>query len=117
MATTFKLGLCEGRHNIKGVDTYIFKDGDIQFPINTTALQNKVIDRFNDLGVSQRDDLIIYVTGLTPALTAVIKVAFKNCMTLTLMHYDTATGNYIADELFSPNHVGYDLEYPHWVCP
>lgn len=117
MATTYELGLCEGRHEIKDVGIYIFADGDIQFPINPNALKSKVIDRFNDLGVSQRDDLIIYVTGLTPALTAVIKVAFENCMTLTLMHYDTATGCYISEVLFSPNEVGYDLEYPHWVCP
>lgn len=41
MATTFKLGLCEGRHEIKDVDTYIFLDGDIEFPINPSDLRKK----------------------------------------------------------------------------
>lgn len=64
------------------------------------------------------DDLVIYVTGLTPALTAVIRIAFKNCMTLTLMHYDNASGEYIEDVMFSQNDVCHDIEYPAWVaCP
>lgn len=118
MATTFKLGLCEGRHEIKDVDTYIFRDGDIQFPINPSDLRKKVVERFKEIGVKASDDLVIYVTGLTPALTAVIRIAFINCMTLTLMHYDNASGNYIEDIIFSPNDVCHDIEYPAWVaCP
>lgn len=116
MATTFKLGLCQGRHKIKDVDTYIFGDGEIQFPINPSDLRKKVVERFNELGIKPSDDLVIYVTGLTPALTAVIRVAFKNCMTLTLMHYDNASGNYIEDVIFSPNDVCHDIEYPAWVA-
>lgn len=42
MPTTFKLGLCEGRHDIKDVDTYIFGDGEIQFPINPSDLNKGV---------------------------------------------------------------------------
>lgn len=118
MAKTFKLGLCENRHEIKNIDTYIFTDGDIQFPINPSDIRRKVVDRFNELGIKNKDDLVIYVTGLTPALTAVIRIAFKNCMTLTLMHYDNQSKTYIEDIIFSPNDVGYDLEYPTWVaCP
>lgn len=118
MAKTFKLGLCENRHEIKDIDKYIFKDGDIQFPINPSDIKQKVVDRFNELEIKNEDDLVIYVTGLTPALTAVIRIAFKNCMTLTLMHYDNQSKTYIEDIIFSPNDVGYDLEYPTWVaCP
>jgi hypothetical protein len=118
MAKTFRLGLCENRHEIKDINTYLFKDGDIQFPINPSDIRRKVVDRFNELGITDKDDLIIYVTGLTPALTAVIRIAFKHSMTLTLMHYDKDTKSYIEDVLFSPNDVGYDLEYPTWVaCP
>ena len=29
MAKTFRLGLCENRHEIKDINTYLFKDGDI----------------------------------------------------------------------------------------
>ena len=118
MATTFKLGLCQGRHEIKDVDTYIFLDGDIEFPINPSDLRKNVVNRFKQLGISQSDDLVVYVTGLTPALTAVIRIAFTNCMTLTLMHYDNTSGNYIEDVIFSPNDVCHDIEYPAWIaCP
>lgn len=72
MANTFKLGLCDNRHEIEDVTTYIFSEGAIQFPINPKTLRNQVVDRFNELGIKDHDDLIIYVTGLTPALTAVI---------------------------------------------
>lgn len=118
MATTYKLGLCDNRHEIKDVTTYIFSEGAISFPIDPKALRNKVVDKFNELGITDHDDLIIYVTGLTPALTAVIRIAFKHSMTLTLMHYDKDSKSYIEDVLFSPNDVGCDLEYPTWVaCP
>lgn len=118
MAKTFKLGLCNNRHEIKDVTTYIFDEGVICFPIDPKALRDQVVDRFNKLGIKDHDDLIIYVTGLTSALTAVIRIAFKHSMTLTLMHYDKGSKSYIEDVLFSPNDVGYDLEYPTWVaCP
>lgn len=45
-------------------------------------------------------------------------IELNDHMTLTLMHYDKDTKSYIEDVLFSPNDVGYDLEYPTWVaCP
>lgn len=113
---TFNLGLCQGRHEIKDVDTYIFNDGDITFPIDPKALQTLVVKRFNELGVKMGDDVILYVTGLTPALTSVIRICFKNSMTLTLMHYDNASGNYIPDPMFTGNDVCYDIEYPAWVA-
>ena len=118
MATTYKLGLCDNRHEIKDVTTYIFSEGDISFPIDPKTLRDQVVDRFNELGITDGDDLVIYVTGLTPALTAVIRIAFKHSMTLTAMHYDKDSKSYIKDVIFSPNDVGYDLDYPTWVaCP
>ena len=39
MAKTFQLGLCENRHEIKDINTYLFKDGDIQFPINPSDIR------------------------------------------------------------------------------
>lgn len=40
MANTFKLGLCDNRHEIEDVTTYIFSEGAIQFPINPKTLRN-----------------------------------------------------------------------------
>ena len=38
MTNKFTLGLCQKRHDIKAVDTYIFNDGDIKFPIDPKSL-------------------------------------------------------------------------------
>ena len=88
---TFTLGLCQGRHEIKNVNTYIFNEGDITFPIDPKGLQSQVVKRFKELGVKMGDDVVLYVTGLTPALTSVIRICFKNSMTLTLMHFMTSS--------------------------
>lgn len=118
MTNTFTLGLCQKRHDIKAVDTYIFNDEDIKFPIDPKMLQTTAVKRFHDLGIKQGADLTLFVTGLTPALTAVIRICFKNSITLTLMHYDNDSGNYIPDKIFTGNDVCYDIDYPAWVaCP
>jgi hypothetical protein len=115
---SFTLGLCDKRHIIKDVDDYIFDDGDITFPIDPKGLQNHVVKKFKEIGLNMGDDLTLYVTGLTPALTSVIRICFKNSITLTLMHYDNASGDYIPDAIFTGNDVCYDIEYPAWVaCP
>lgn len=69
-----ELGLVSGRHPLP-VEDYIFQEGDITFPINPRELGKLVVKKFNDLGVEQQTgDFVVYVTGLTPATTAVIRI-------------------------------------------
>ena len=44
--------------------------------------------------------LIVYVTGLTACTAAVIKVCALNGVSLTLMHYDRASGEYLPQQIF-----------------
>lgn len=44
--------------------------------------------------------LIVYVTGLTACTAAVIKVCALNGVSLTLMHYDRETGEYLPQRIF-----------------
>jgi len=95
--TTFTFGLCAGRHDLP-VNNFIFADGDITFPINPTSLFDIAATKLRKLNYG--DSLIVYVTGLTPAVVAVIKYCSIRNVKLTLKHFDRATKNYIDDVVF-----------------
>lgn len=44
--------------------------------------------------------LVVYVTGLTACIAAVIKTYTLNKINLTLMHYDRETGEYLPQLIF-----------------
>ena len=97
---TMTAGLCEGRHPMP-VDSYLFPQV-VENPCDPQALYataDKAIpaDTYN---------LILYVSGLTQALTATIRVCQDRCINLTLMHYDRDR-----DEYYSEVMLHYD------VCP
>lgn len=52
-------------------------------------------------GVGEKYNLVLYVTGLSVALTAVINVCQCNDIALTLMHYDQGTGDYYPQEVMT----------------
>ena len=113
---TFVFGLCDGRHDLP-VDDFIFGKDDITFPIDPTNLKKLVINKFNDVGVMRNDTITIYVTGLTPALTATIRVCFGNGIYLNLKHYDRDSGNWIDDNIFNPDdRCDYDAGIPAWFA-
>lgn len=112
---TIKVGLIKGRHPLP-VEGYIFNE-DITFPLNFNEI-NKVVEDFiiTNIGVTTsygvginmvaeggRDTrcykgekaLIVYVTGLTACTAEVIRVCMLNGVSLTLMHYDPSTSEYI----------------------
>lgn len=116
MEKTIKLGLVKGRHPLP-VDEYIFEEGDITFPINPAKLQNVVAKKLDELGCKPSSDnkLVVYVTGLTPATTAVITVAFLNHHFLTLMHYDRDSADWIEDPIFTDKEDrSFDAGFPAW---
>lgn len=95
--TTFTFGLCAGRHDLP-VSDFIFSDGDITFPINPPELFNTAATKLGKLNYG--DSLVVYVTGLTPALVAVIKYCSIRNVKLTLKHFDRCSNNYIDDVVF-----------------
>ena len=107
-----ELGLVSGRHPLP-VEDYIFQEGDITFPINPRELGKLVAKKFNDLGVEpQTGDFVVYVTGLTPATTAVIRTYLTNGHLLTLKHYDRDSDSWIDDPILTASMVNMDTEIP-----
>ena len=82
-----KIGLCKGRHEIKGVSEYIFEE-EIN-PLDISCLNETVETRL--AGVAS---LELYVTGLSVALVAVINYCCANLVPLTLWHYNRDNGDY-----------------------
>ena len=92
---TMTAGLCEGRHPMP-VDSYLFPQV-VEDPTDLKALYDTA-DKAIPSGTS---NLILYVSGLTQALTAAIKVCQDRAISLTLMHYDCKLGVYWAEPFFA----------------
>lgn len=113
---TFVFGLCDGRHDLP-VDNFIFGKDDITFPIDMDKLRDIVLDKMLSNGMLRNDDIVLYVTGLTPALTAVIRMCFINGIGLKLKHFDRDSGNWTDDVIFSYNdRCDYDAGFPAWFA-
>lgn len=82
------MALCEGRHSIpQATDGAIFPS--VVNPLNVMDLFMTARDVLRGVDV-----LNLYVTGLTPALVAVLNACHYLNITVTLYHYDRDTGNY-----------------------
>ena len=107
------VGLIKGRHMMP-VEEYIF-DKAIDKVHDYKGIRNHIEDflvnrvgigRTYGVGVNQDDytdvqlfcgkaNLVVYVTGLTPVIVELVASCMRNGIHLTLMNYDTASGNYI----------------------
>ena len=87
------LALCEGRHEMpEDVRGSIF--GNEVNPLDVADLEHKA-----EIRLAGIKSLKLYVTGLTVALIAVLNVAHKNGIAVTLMHYDRNTNSYYRQEV------------------
>ena len=80
--------LCKGRHNI---DEAI--DGAV-FPNSLDPLDLDTMDSLAEKSIGEIDELDLYVTGLSVALTSVINYCRRKGVKLTLYHYDKISGEY-----------------------
>ena len=110
------VGLCEGRHEIPGVTEFIFgnsinpTDFDAMFKTAMRwAAEHCDIRTDYAVPINGMEDCMsytsdvrvnLYVTGLTAATAAVIKVCALNGIGLTLKHYDRESGQYIDQFMF-----------------
>lgn len=105
------VGLVRGRHAMP-VDEYIF-DG-VEDPMDFDGIYRQVdawvsdhmcvgiksgvpinAAGYTDVDLYKADSkLVVYVTGLSSALAAVISACAYNGVQLELMHYDTSSGEY-----------------------
>lgn len=92
------IGLCEGRHEIKqnngeALDGFIFSqvENPMDF-LNHFAVASAFFAKIKEC--------TLYVTGLTTLLTATLLAAEKaGVESLTLMHYDRDSGNYLPQDV------------------
>lgn len=109
-----KIGLIKGRHSLP-VENYIF-DKDIEDPTNLDKMYKVVEEKLKN--VDPKETLEVYVTGLTVALTTVIKYCFNNDINLTLYHYDTKSGEYFPQIIFNNGYCSYckTNSRHNWYC-
>lgn len=110
--STVTVGLIKGRHEMP-VDEYIFDGisdvhdyrgirkgirGFIETRVGVEFKTGTGIDQssYEDVQVFRgKRELVVYVTGLTAVTAELVAVCMANGVRLTLMHYDTISGNYI----------------------
>lgn len=111
------VGLIRGRHEMP-VSEYIFDS--IESVLDFAGIEKNIRDFCEKYvgvhttygcGINQNDyadieifkgnsALVVYVTGLTAVTAALIKVCAENGISLTLMHYDAKTGDYVPQVIF-----------------
>ena len=91
-----EMGLCKGRHNIPGIDNYIF--GTIADPTDIGGIVKQCESVLLPLDF---DMLILYVAGLAVALVEVVNYCLLEGRELTLMHYDCENDGYIPQKVFT----------------
>lgn len=106
-------GLIKGRHDLP-CEEYIF-DGDIENVLDFQSLENHIKEFLKkNVGWHEGTDVApnainfdseefcwvgnepieVYVTGLTPVTSSLIKVCLKYGIRLALLHYDRDSGEY-----------------------
>jgi len=88
----YEFTLCAGRHETPASQA-IFEE--IADPTDFEGM----INRANEVIPADADELVVYVTGLTPAMLAVTKLCWLNGISLTAMHYDRETGKYLPQQV------------------
>lgn len=115
-SNTVYAGLIHGRHELP-IDNYIFDKiddptdfahmYDVAFNFITTHCNIRIDcghginqQSYIDIEVFRGTPLVVYVTGLSAALTAVIRVCAENGVPLILMHYDRESDTYKPQKMF-----------------
>lgn len=82
--------LCVGRHKTPCND-FIF--GKVDNPIAFGKLERTAREKL-DRACTRQEVIVVYVTGLTPALIAVLNVACHRYKRIVLMHYNKEDSSY-----------------------
>ena len=111
-----KVGLVKGRHSLPvEIENYIF-DKEIE---DLTALEEiyKVVEK-KLKEIDTKETLEVYVTGLTVALTTVIKYCFNNYINLTLYHFNKESGEYFPQIIFNKGYCSHckTNSRQNWYC-
>lgn len=90
MEKILKIGVCEGRHEMP-VDKYIY--GQQVNPLDVIGLETQAEKRLLELK-GDCNQLHLYVTGLTVAVIATLKMAMEMFDSVVLLHYNRDSNSY-----------------------
>lgn len=105
--------LCRGRHSTPASEAIFPAEVN---PIDTDALYGMAWDSIPE----DTTDLVVYVTGLTPAMLAVVKVCADRRISLVAMHYDRVSGEYYPQTILQYTTCGFcggRMGWQDWTCP
>lgn len=101
------VGLIKGRHDLP-VTEFIFDS--IEDVLDFQSIRNGIktvdgsaINQFDYTTVQilrGENELVVYITGLTPVVAELIRQCALNGVSLTLMHYDRETNVYVPQNIF-----------------
>ena len=95
MTKKIKLALCEGRHQMPADVVGTIFGKSIADPTDTDALLDKATRVVCSwVRPDQNEVLVLYVTGMTVAVGAVIRACLLNGIQCILMHYDREADDY-----------------------
>lgn len=86
---TLKLSLCAGRHEITGLQGYIFESIE-----DVTNVRNLFNEAYANLKELENGKLELYVTGLTVALIEVLNACRFLNIKVELYHFNRDTNGY-----------------------
>lgn len=109
----YEFELCKGRHATPATEAIFPMEVD---PTDTGALFAIAEERI------PRDatEIVVYVTGMTPAMLAVVEVCWKWGITLTAMHYNRDSGEYFPQCVLLYGRCafcGKPYSVWDWACP
>lgn len=111
------VGLINGRHDLPVIE-FIFdtiedvldfksiKNGIANFlnkEIGIKTVDGSAINQFDYTTVQilrGENELVVYITGLTPVVAELIRQCALNGVSLTLMHYDREANAYVPQNIF-----------------
>lgn len=111
------VGLINGRHDLPVTE---FISDSISDVLDFKSISNRIADFLNkEIGIKTVDgsainqfdyttvqilrgenELVVYITGLTPVVAELIRQCALNGVSLTLMHYDREANAYVPQNIF-----------------
>lgn len=108
----YTFGLCRGRHEVP-VEDFIFDE--ISDPTDFEGMASVA----NDKIPADTTELVVYVTGLTPAMLAVTRICFGGKIDLVAMNYDRESGKYLPQTVMAWKRCPFcnsEMHPSDWFC-
>ena len=90
--------LFEGRHEMPS-----YVEGAVLKDIHDITDLEEMSDQCH-MALQDCNELVLFVTGLTPALVSVVNYCTYNHIKLTLMHWNKNTGTYFQQKVYVPEY-------------